>query len=123
MPPRLRSAVSITLASMLATSALLRAQDSAGGRDIYLAKCAKCHGKNGVPRRIAKGAPNFADPNWSIPLERIVSSVLDGKGEEMPRFRAKLDLEQVKRVSVFVQGIKHGSLHPPGSPGRDPGDR
>lgn len=117
---RLRADAAITLAVALCAASLL-AQDMQTGREIYLAKCAKCHGKNGVPRRIAKGAPNFTDPKWSIPLEQIERSVIDGKGEEMPKFKSKLDLEQIRNVSAFVQSIKHGPLVPSNGHGADTG--
>jgi mono/diheme cytochrome c family protein len=86
-----------------------RAQDVEGGRAIYVAKCAKCHGKTGVPRRIAKGAPNFTDPKWSIPLAQVERSVVEGKGEEMPTFKTKLAPEQIKSVAAYVLKLKHGA--------------
>ena len=81
------------------------AQDLDQGRTIFLAKCAKCHGENGVPRPIAKGAPTFADPEWSLTLERIERSVTEGKGEIMPRFKGKLEPAQIKSVAAFVQTL------------------
>ena len=91
----------------------LSAQDLERGRDVFLSRCAKCHGENGVPRRIARGAPNFTDPGWSIPLEQIEETVRQGKGEDMPQFKSKLDLEQIKSVASFVQTINKGSLARP----------
>ncbi len=91
-------------------AAALPAQEQEEGREVYLAKCAKCHGEKGVPRRIAKGAPNFTDPQWAVSLEQIERSVADGKGKDMPKFKSKLKLEQIKSVAAFVQSMKTGSL-------------
>jgi mono/diheme cytochrome c family protein len=99
---RLLSAVAMTVAAMLC-AAPLRAQGA--GKEIFLAKCAKCHGENGVPRRIAKGAPNFTDPQWAIPLEQIERSVREGKGNDMLPFKSKLDPGQIKVVAEFVQAL------------------
>jgi mono/diheme cytochrome c family protein len=107
--PKVLSAMAMTVAATLC-AAPLRAQDEAAGKEIFLAKCAKCHGDNGVPRRIAKGAPNFTDPKWALSLEQIEHSVREGKGNDMKGFKSKLDLEQIKTVAAFVQGIKKGSL-------------
>jgi len=108
---RLLSALALTAAATLGVSRV-HPQDVEAGKTIFLAKCAKCHGKSGVPRRIAKGAPNFTDPKWTITLEQIERSVIDGKGEDMPKFKSKLGLEQIKIVSAFVQNIKYGALAP-----------
>lgn len=91
-------------------AAPLCAQDEGAGREIFLAKCAKCHGENGVPRRIAKGAPNFTDPQWAVPLEQIERTVTQGKGKDMRPFKSKLDPEQIKSVAVFVQSLNKDAL-------------
>jgi len=104
---RLLAAAGATLAFCAVS---LSAQDLERGRDVFLARCSKCHGENGVPRRIAKGAPNFADPSWTLPLEQIERALMQGKGNDMPRFKSKLDPEQIKSVAAFVQTISKGSL-------------
>ncbi len=86
-------------------AAPMRAQD-AEGKEIFLDKCAKCHGDNGVPRRIAKGAPNFIDPKWTVTLEQIEHSVREGKGPDMKPFRAKLDPREIRSVALFVQSLR-----------------
>jgi cytochrome c oxidase cbb3-type subunit 3 len=111
MPPRPQLVVALVLAAAVCAPPA-RAQDVEGGRAIYAAKCAKCHGKTGVPRRIAKGAPNFTDARWSIPLAQVERSVVEGKGEEMPTFKTKLAPEQIKSVSAYVLTLKHGAPAP-----------
>ncbi len=71
---------------------------------LFMANCAKCHGQNGVPKKIAKGAPNFNDAKWkaSITLERSITSITKGKGKVMPPFSPKLSLEQIRAVAEYV---------------------
>jgi len=107
---RLLSAMAMIAAAMLCAAPLCAQDEEKPGREIFLAKCSKCHGKNGVPRRIAKGAPNFTDPQWALPLEEIEHSVREGKGEDMKGFKAKLDAEQIKNVALFVQSLKTDAL-------------
>lgn len=101
---RLLSAVAMTAAATLCV-APLHAEDEGVGREIFLARCAKCHGENGVPRRIAKGAPNFTSAQWAGTLEQIEHSVKEGKGKDMRPFKSKLDPKQIKSVAVFVQSL------------------
>jgi len=112
---RLLFALAMTSAATLC-AAPLRAQHEGAGREIFLAKCAKCHGENGVPRRIAKGAPNFTDPQWALPLDQIERSVREGKGKDMRPFKSKLAPEQIKTVAVFVQSLNKGCAGPCADP-------
>jgi mono/diheme cytochrome c family protein len=104
---RLHSAVATLVVAGLG-AVPSRAQDEAAGKEIFLAKCARCHGENGVPRRIAKEAPNFADPAWSLSLDKIEHSVREGAGKDMKPFKFKLKPEQIKTVAAFVQTLNQG---------------
>jgi mono/diheme cytochrome c family protein len=75
-------------------------------RELYVAQCSKCHGLNGKPKPIAVGAPHFKDPAWTIPLERIVASITNGKGEEMPKFGKKLTPEQIQMLAEYVRSFR-----------------
>jgi len=81
------------------------AQETGEGQATFVRKCAKCHGPDGVPRRIAKGAPNFTDPAWALPVYLIEHSVDEGKGKDMPRFRGKLSPEEIKKVVTYVLSL------------------
>lgn len=82
-------------------------EEGAGG--IFVAKCAKCHGQDGVPKKIAKGAPNFNDPEWKAEVteELLVRSITQGKGKLMPRFEGKLSPEQIRAVAEYVRGMNN----------------
>ena len=91
-----------------------RAQPAPAGdaRVLYIEHCSKCHGTNGTPRPIARGAPRFTDPEWTIPIEQIVATVTNGKGEEMPRFRRKLTEDQIQMLAKYVLSFKDAEKLP-----------
>lgn len=75
-------------------------------RRTYLARCAMCHGQDGVPKPIAKGAPNFTDVAWTRPADAIVKSITDGKGDIMPKFKGKIAPEEIRALAELVLKIK-----------------
>ena len=97
-------AMSVTLVLGMAVSAQSGSTDEA--RRLYVAQCSKCHGLNGTPKAIARGAPRFTDPAWTIPIEQIVATITNGKGDEMPRFRKKLTPEQIQTLAEYVRSFQ-----------------
>jgi mono/diheme cytochrome c family protein len=89
------------------------AQDGNGGREVFLSKCARCHGRDGVPKRIAKEAPNLSDPTWSLPIDQIEHSIREGKGKDMKPFKFKLKPEQIQAVAAYVQTLNKVTGDPP----------
>ena len=87
------------------------AVDRGGGSDqtrqLYAKHCAKCHGPDGVPKPIAKGAPRFADPAWAPPAEKLEAVITNGKGELMPKFKGRLSPEEVRELADFVLTLKN----------------
>lgn len=69
---------------------------------LFLSQCAKCHGPNGVPRPIAKGARRFSDPAWSPTVEKVAEAITTGRGEEMPRFKGKFTPAQILSLAEYV---------------------
>jgi len=91
----------ITLASAPA------AQAAADGKALFDAKCAMCHGKDGVAKPMAKGSANFNDAKWqeATKLEGIETAITDGKGK-MKGFKDKMSVEEIKAVATYVKTIK-----------------
>jgi mono/diheme cytochrome c family protein len=84
-----------------------QANTSEQTRKLYVSKCAKCHGSNGVPRPIAKGARRFIDPTWAPPIEKVQEVILNGAGEEMPKFKGALSPQQILALAEFVLAFKN----------------
>ena len=80
---------------------------SADGKALYDAKCAMCHGKDGVAKTTAKGSGNFNDAKWqeATKLEAVVTTVTDGKGK-MKGYKDKMSAEDIKAVAQYVKAIK-----------------
>jgi mono/diheme cytochrome c family protein len=79
-------------------------------RQLYLDQCSKCHGENGTPTAVGKigKAPAFADPQWTVPLERAVESIRNGKGRgssRMPDFK-RLGTESIRGLAEYVLSMK-----------------
>ena len=80
-------------------------------QQLFQSKCAKCHGSDGVPKRIAKEAPTLSDPNWqsSVTIDDLMKSISEGKGKKMPKFRSKLTPEEIRALAAFIKSLKKTS--------------
>ena len=76
------------------------------GKVTFAARCAVCHGKDGVPKSFAKGSPAFNDEAWKqgTSLESIEKVVTEGR-KKMPAFRNKLTPEEIKAVSAYLKTL------------------
>ena len=91
------------MAPILALTPAAFAED---GKTLYDAKCALCHGKDGVAKSVAKGSRNFIDPEFqkAATVESIVKMMTDGRNK-MPSFKEKLSVEQMKMVADHVKSF------------------
>ncbi len=83
----------------------------AGAAEIYLKKCASCHGKDGRAKTFQakfNSARNLADPEWQAEVsdERIFNSITNGRGKKMPSFGKKLSEPEINSLVVYVRGLK-----------------
>jgi cytochrome c6 len=83
------------------------AQAAADGKALYDAKCAMCHGKDGVAKPMAKGSANFNDAKWqgATKVEAIETAITDGKNK-MKGYKDKMSAEEIKAVAGYVKTIK-----------------
>jgi len=99
---KLRFAAICCLAACIVTPAF--AQNS--GADTYKAKCAMCHGADGLgatPAGKALKAVPFNDPAVvKAPDAELIADVKNGKGKMTPNV-AKLTDEQIKSVVAFIR--------------------
>lgn len=91
------------LMAVLPTATL--AEDT--GQSLYDAKCAMCHGKDGVAKKMAEGSANLNDPEWQekTSVEAISKVIAEGKGK-MKGFSEKLTPEQNNMISEYVKTLK-----------------
>lgn len=86
----------------------------AAGKEIYEGKakldvnCAKCHGSDGKPTRLGKGAPDLSDPAedskhsdahwfWRISEKKL--------GSKMPGYKDKVSEEQRWQVIAYLRSL------------------
>jgi len=80
---------------------------AADGKALFEAKCAMCHGKDGVAKPMAKGSANFNDAKWQAAqkTEALEAVITDGKGK-MKGYKGKMTPEEIKAVAEFVKTMK-----------------
>lgn len=103
-----RGVLMLAVAGVLGAG-LAQAQPAAADdktRQLYQARCAMCHGADGVPKPVAKTAASFADPAWAPTTEAIVAVVTDGKGTKMPKFKGRLTPEEIEALAGFLLKMK-----------------
>ena len=100
------------LALLLAACAVIAlavapAAQAADGKALYDAKCAMCHGKDGVAKPMAKPSANLNDSKWqeATKAEAIETVITDGKGK-MKGYKDKMSAEEIKAVGAYVKTIK-----------------
>ncbi len=105
MTHRFRTAALILLAGSLVGPAF--AQNS--GADIYKAKCAMCHGADGLattPTAKNFKVLSFKDPAMMKATDaQFIASTTDGKGK-MPGYKAKLTEGQIKDVISYIRTLQ-----------------
>jgi mono/diheme cytochrome c family protein len=100
-------ALSIVALALIALAGAPAAHAAADGKALYDAKCAMCHGKDGVAKPMAKGSANFNDAKWQAGMtaDKIVAVMESGKGK-MPKYQGKITPEEMKAIADYVKTIK-----------------
>lgn len=90
-------------------SPVMAAAAGANAAEIFGAKCAICHGKDGRGQQNwrAKGQPDFTDANWqkSRTDAQIADSIKNGKGKFMPAWKNKLSEEEIIALAGRVRAF------------------
>ena len=81
--------------------------DEGEGKKLYDSKCAMCHGKNGVTKKMAEPSANLNDPEWQkgTSMEKIVKLTAEGKGK-MKGFEGKLTDKQMELIAEYILTLK-----------------
>jgi len=100
-------ALSAAALAVIALASAPLAHAAADGKALYEAKCAMCHGKDGVAKPMAKGSANLNDPKWqaATTADKIVGVMESGKGK-MPVYKGKLTPEEEKAVADYIKTLK-----------------
>ncbi len=79
---------------------------AADGAATFKAKCAGCHGADGLKAMPAMGVKPLNSPDIQSQSEaQLAATITNGKGK-MPGFGGKLSPEEITAVTGFVKGLK-----------------
>src|SRR5271166_3788148 len=78
--------------------------------ELFRQICTKCHGADGTgsaARSCLPEIPDFTSAPWQARRAdaRLMASILDGKGSDMPPQRGKLGEEQVRSLVAYVRAF------------------
>ena len=85
------------------------AADQAKGKEVFEANCAACHGEDGKGNQ-ELGAPNLTDGIWLYGSDKasIEAGIVNGRGNVMPAWHARLDPTTIKALTVYVHSLGGG---------------
>lgn len=78
------------------------------GRDIYLDKCAVCHGEDGAGKTVKGKKVHCKDIRQTIEKDseaEMIKVVTDGKGANMDSFKNQLTPEQIRSVVEYYRSL------------------
>ena len=105
MSVRIRTAAVMLLAILLVAPAFAQGP----GADTYKAKCAMCHGADGLaatPMAKSMKVVSFKDPTMvQAPDAQFIASTKDGKGK-MPAYACKLTDAQITDVVAYIRTLQ-----------------
>jgi len=107
LPATAKGGEEVKAPAAAAATAPAAAAAPADGKALYAAKCAMCHGADGMAKKMAAGSANFNDAEWQkkTTAETIEKTVTEGKNK-MTKWEGKLTAEQIKAVAAYVKTIK-----------------
>jgi len=103
----MRIKTGIAAVAILAATSITPAFAQAGA-DTYKAKCAMCHGADGMagtPAGKAMGAKPFTSPEYAKASDAdLIAATKNGKGK-MPAFNGKLTDGQIKDAVAYIRTL------------------
>ena len=86
------------------------APESPDMRELFRQYCGKCHGEDGTggpARGLLPGIPDFTNASWQARRAdtQLMSSILDGKGSDMPPQGGNISEQQVRGLVAYVRGF------------------
>ena len=79
-------------------------------RELFRQRCVKCHGADGTGNKARDRLPeipDFTNVSWQARRTdaRLLESILDGKGEDMPPVRGKISEQQARDLVAFIRAF------------------
>ncbi len=101
----MRMAALVVMAALMAAPAIAQGP----GADTYKAKCAMCHGADGLaatPMAKSMKVLSFKDPTMIKATDaQFIASTANGKGK-MPAYTGKLTDAQIKDVVAYIRTLQ-----------------
>ena len=97
----------VCVASLVAFVPSLAAQ-AKSGRDIYLDKCAVCHGEDGAGKTVKGKKVHCKDIRQTIKKDSeadMIKIVTDGKGANMDSYKKQFTPEQIRAVVEYYHSL------------------
>lgn len=98
--------LTIAFAFLLLTAATASAQGDA--KDLYLSKCAACHGPDGAGKTAKGKKLKVQDVHTTaakMSADDMIKIVTDGKGQDMDGYGKTLSKDQIKGLVDFYRGL------------------
>jgi mono/diheme cytochrome c family protein len=106
-PGAMLSALFACVATLVAFVPNLPAQ-AQGGRDLYLNKCAVCHGEDGAGKTVKDKKVHCKDIRQTIKKDSeadMIKIVTDGKGANMDGFKSQFTPDQIRAVVEYYRSL------------------
>jgi mono/diheme cytochrome c family protein/uncharacterized membrane protein len=83
---------------------------------LFQQHCVKCHAADGTGKSARQNVhpPDFTNTDWQARQTdaRLLASILEGKGADMPSFSSKLSKEQARSLVAHVRAFARGETAP-----------
>ncbi len=94
------------------------------GSRLFQRSCAMCHGSDGRGsgvRETMPAIPDFTAPAWHQRRtdSQLITSILEGKGTNMPAFRDKVNRDQARDLVAFLRRFAPGAAPQPAAAAPD----
>ena len=99
--------LTITFAVLLLTAAAT-ASAQGDAKDVYLSKCAACHGPDGAGKTAKGKKLKVQDVHVTatkMSADDMIKIVTDGKGQDMDGYGKTLSKDQIKGLVDFYRGL------------------
>jgi len=91
---------------LLASAAGARAQSDA--KELYLSKCATCHGADGAGKTAMGRKLKVQDAHATVAkmtADQMIKVVTDGKGQDMSGYAKQFSVEQIKGLVDYYRSL------------------